>query len=101
MRLSFADGRRHRVLIPATSKAVAERAAKAIRAAVKEGATFEAVQRAAAALAVSQNAFDESIRQTKAVGRGRATQDPEARSRSDVGASGGDVDERRAGAAVP
>lgn len=66
LRLSFPDGRR-RVLIPTTTKTAAERAAKAIRGAVKEGATFEAVQRAAAALAASQNAFDEAIRQSKAV----------------------------------
>lgn len=66
LRLSFPDGRQ-RVLIPVQTKIVAERAAKAIRAAVKEGASFQAVQRAAAALATSQNAFDEALRQTKAV----------------------------------
>lgn len=74
-RLTF-DGVRKRVLIPARTKADASKAAKAINAAVKEGATFEQVQRAAAALAISQNAFTEALRQSKAVALARPAKLP-------------------------
>ncbi len=74
-RLTFNDGRK-RVLIPARTKADATKAAKAIKSAIKDGATFDQVQRAAAALAVSQNAFNEALRQSKAVAVARPAKLP-------------------------